>query len=164
MSDLGLGFLNPQFVPPQNEFLLHLLIDFPNLELGNSCNEFDIINSTKLDEEIFNHYSSVMLLPKSFDGKDQTKPTPIIRMRGLPYSAGKDDIIDFFKNFTLSDESVHIVLNFDGRPNGEAFVEFANVDDAKEALAKDRMTLGNRYVELFQSSLEELNEALSRGR
>ncbi|KAL0418506.1 UNVERIFIED_CONTAM: Heterogeneous nuclear ribonucleoprotein H3 [Sesamum radiatum] len=103
-------------------------------------------------------------MPKSFEGKDATEPTTVLRMRGLPFSAGKDDIIDFFKNFTLSEESIHITYNFEGRPTGEAFVEFASAEDAKEALAKDRMTLGSRYIELFASSPEELNEAASRGR
>lgn len=85
-------------------------------------------------------------------------------MRGLPFSAGKDDIIDFFKNFSLSEESIHIIFNYDGRPTGEAFVEFASADDARAALAKDRMTLGSRYIELFSSSAEELNEATLRAR
>ncbi|KAL6563924.1 hypothetical protein OROHE_005164 [Orobanche hederae] len=104
------------------------------------------------------------LLSKSLEAKDQTEPTPVLRMRGMPYSAGKDDIIDFFKDYTLSDESIHIIFSYEGRPTGEAFVKFASTDDANAALSKDRMTLGNRYVELFQSSPEELNEAMSRGR
>ncbi|KAK6119775.1 hypothetical protein DH2020_046479 [Rehmannia glutinosa] len=115
-------------------------------------------------EELEEAASRGRLLPKSFEGKDQTEPTPVLRMRGLPFSAGKDDIIDFFKKFILSEESIHIIFNFDGRPTGEAFVEFASADEAKAALAKDRMTLGSRYIELFQSSPEELNEAVSRGR
>jgi heterogeneous nuclear ribonucleoprotein F/H len=43
-------------------------------------------------------------------------------------------------------------------------VEFANAEDSKAAMAKDRMTLGSRYIELFPSSIEELDEAVSRGR
>lgn len=85
-------------------------------------------------------------------------------MRGLPFSAGKDDIMEFFKDFVLSEDSIHITFNFEGRPTGEAFVEFASPEDAKSALAKDRMTLGSRYIELFPSSLEELNESASRAR
>lgn len=106
----------------------------------------------------------IRTLPKSFEVKDPAEPTPVLRMRGLPFSAGKDDIIDFFKDFTLSEESIHITYNFEGRPTGEAFVVFAGADEAKAALAKDRMTLGSRYIELFQSSPEELNESASRGR
>ncbi|KAK4419571.1 Heterogeneous nuclear ribonucleoprotein F [Sesamum alatum] len=115
-------------------------------------------------EELDEAASRGRLLPKSFEGKDPTEPTAVLRMRGLPFSAGKDDIIDFFKNFSLSEESIHIIFNFEGRPTGEALVEFASADDAKAALAKDRMTLGSRYIELFPSSAEELNEAASRGR
>lgn len=115
-------------------------------------------------EELEEASSRGRLMSKSFEGKDTTEPTPVLRMRGLPFSAGKDDILDFFKNFTLSEDSIHITFNFEGRPTGEAFVEFASEEDAKSALAKDRMTLGSRYIELFQSSPEELNEAVSRAR
>ncbi|CAA3028397.1 heterogeneous nuclear ribonucleo F [Olea europaea subsp. europaea] len=114
-------------------------------------------------EELEEAASSGRLLTKSFEGKDMGEPTTVLRMRGLPFSAGKTDIIDFFKNAILSKDSIYITYNFDGRPTGEAFVEFANVDEAKAALAKDRMTLGSRYIELFPASLDELKEATSRG-
>lgn len=115
-------------------------------------------------EELEEAISRGRTLPKSYEVKDHAEPTPVLRMRGLPFSAGKDDIIDFFKDFTLSEESIHITYNYEGRPTGEAFVVFAGADEAKAALAKDRMTLGSRYIELFQSSPEELNESASRGR
>lgn len=99
----------------------------------------------------------------SDDAKDLAEHTGVLRLRGLPYSAGKDDIMDFFKDFALSEEAIHITLNSEGRKSGEAFVEFASAEDSKAAMAKDRMTLGSRYIELFASSLEELNEAVSRG-
>lgn len=98
------------------------------------------------------------------DGKDAAEHTGVLRMRGLPYSAGKDDILDFFKDFGLSEDSVHIVVNAEGRPTGEAFVEFTSAVDSKAAMVKDRKTLGSRYIELFPSSVEELDEAVSRGR
>ncbi|XP_050224476.1 uncharacterized protein LOC126674133 isoform X2 [Mercurialis annua] len=102
---------------------------------------------------------------KSYDeGKELAEHTGVLRLRGLPFSAGKDDIMDFFKDFVLSEDSVHITLNSEGRPTGEAFVEFANAEDSKAAMSKDRMTLGSRYIELFASSIEELEEAVSRGR
>ncbi|XP_028078626.1 heterogeneous nuclear ribonucleoprotein F-like isoform X2 [Camellia sinensis] len=102
---------------------------------------------------------------KSFDnGKDSAEHTGVLRLRGLPFSAGKDDIMDFFKDFVLSVDSIHITVNSEGRSTGEAFVGFANAEDSKAAMAKDRKTLGNRYVELFPSSHEELDAAISRGR
>ncbi|XP_065867300.1 uncharacterized protein [Euphorbia lathyris] len=102
---------------------------------------------------------------KSYDeGKDSAEHTGVLRLRGLPFSAGKDDILDFFKDFNLSEDSVHITMNSEGRPTGEAFVEFEGVDDSKVAMAKDRMTLGSRYIELFPSSMEDLEDAVNRGR
>uniref|UniRef100_A0A2P2JH66 RRM domain-containing protein n=1 Tax=Rhizophora mucronata TaxID=61149 RepID=A0A2P2JH66_RHIMU len=102
---------------------------------------------------------------KSYDeGKDSAEHTGVLRLRGLPFSAGKDDIMDFFKDFVLTEESIQIIMNSEGRPTGEAFVEFASAEDSKAAMAKDRMTLGSRYIELFPSSLEDLEESVSRGR
>ncbi|CAH9103266.1 unnamed protein product [Cuscuta epithymum] len=115
-------------------------------------------------EELEETVSRGRILEKPSDGKDLTEMTAVVRMRGLPYSAEKDDIIDFFKDFVLSENSILITRNFEGRPTGEAFVEFANPEDAKAALAKDRMTLGSRYIELFPSSPEDLNESVSRRR
>ena len=45
---------------------------------------------------------------------------------------------------------VHMVLGANGRPNGEAFVEFGAEDLAEAAMTKDRQTMGTRCLELFQ--------------
>ncbi|KAL9319980.1 hypothetical protein ACSQ67_011819 [Phaseolus vulgaris] len=102
---------------------------------------------------------------KSYDeGKESAEHTGVLRLRGLPFSASKDDIMEFFKDFGLSEDSIHIVMNSEGRPSGEAYVEFASAEDSKAAMVKDRMTLGSRYIELFPSSHSEMEEAISRGR
>ncbi|XP_028758754.1 heterogeneous nuclear ribonucleoprotein H2-like [Neltuma alba] len=102
---------------------------------------------------------------KSYDeGKDSAEHTGVLRLRGLPFSATKDDIMEFFKDFVVSEDCIHIVMNSEGRPSGEAYVEFASAEDSKAAMAKDRMTLGSRYIELFPSSQSEMDEAVSRGR
>jgi heterogeneous nuclear ribonucleoprotein F/H len=102
---------------------------------------------------------------RSYDeGKDSAEHTGVLRLRGLPFSAGKDDIMEFFKDFVLSEDTIHITMNSEGRPTGEAFVEFPSAEDSKAAMVKDRMTLGSRYIELFPSSPGELDEAVSRGR
>ncbi|KAG0467849.1 hypothetical protein HPP92_017177 [Vanilla planifolia] len=97
-------------------------------------------------------------------GKDLIEHTGILRMRGLPYSAGKEDVLDFFKDYELSEDHIHIILNADSRPTGEAYVEFANADASRAAMVKDRMTLGSRYIELFPSTAKEMDDAVSRGR
>ncbi|CAA6667326.1 unnamed protein product [Spirodela intermedia] len=90
--------------------------------------------------------------------------TGVLRMRGLPFSAGKEDVLDFFKDFSLSEESIFIVLNPDGRPTGEAFVDFGSAEDSKLAMVKDRMMLGSRYIELFPSATKEMDYAISKGK
>ena len=55
--------------------------------------------------------------------------------------------------------SVHIVLNSNGKPTGNGYVQFASPEESKAAMAKDRKTLGSRYIELFACSQEELAEA-----
>ncbi|KAL8129344.1 hypothetical protein V2J09_018499 [Rumex salicifolius] len=102
---------------------------------------------------------------RSYDeANDLAEHTGILRMRGLPYSATKEGILDFFKNFALSEDKIHITYNSEGRPSGEAFVNFSDPDQSRAAMSKDRMTLGNRYVELFASNHQEMTEAVARGR
>ncbi|XP_061368617.1 uncharacterized protein LOC133311575 isoform X2 [Gastrolobium bilobum] len=102
---------------------------------------------------------------KSYDeGKESVEHTGVLRLRGLPFSASKNDIMEFFKDYVLSEDSIHVIMNSEGRPSGEAYVEFESAEDSKAAMEKDRMTLGSRYIELFSSSYSEMEEAISRGR
>lgn len=102
-------------------------------------------------------------LPASSD-KDHLDHTGVLKLRGLPFSASKRDILDFFRDFPLANENVHIVVHADGRATGEAYVEFAGPAESKAAMRKDKMTLGSRYVELFPSSREEATRAATKGR
>lgn len=87
--------------------------------------------------------------------KDDVEHTGVLKLRGLPFSASKKDIIDFFGDYNVSEESVHIVYRSDGKATGDAFVEFESADDSKAAMSKDRMKIGSRYVELFVSTLDD---------
>lgn len=90
------------------------------------------------------------------------KPVPaegVIKMRGLPFTATKQDIVLFFQGFGLSEDKVRIVYGRDSRPTGEAYSIFEGPGaDVRGALSKHRMMLGTRYVELFPSSKEELEQ------
>ncbi|XAR62335.1 hypothetical protein NMG60_11017059 [Bertholletia excelsa] len=135
------------------------------MTLGNRYIELFPSSREDLEAAISRGRFNVSYKPKSSDeGNDSAEPMGVLRMRGLPFSAGKDDVLDFFKDFELSEDSIHLTFNSEGRPTGEAFVEFASAEDSKAAMAKDRMTLGSRYIELFPASIEELNDAVSRGR
>ena len=88
--------------------------------------------------------------------------TGVVRLRGLPFSVTKKEIIDFFASSGLNEENIHIVTHGDGRATGEAFVEFSGPEESKDAMKKDKMTLGTRYVELFPSSREEATRAAAK--
>ena len=88
--------------------------------------------------------------------------TGFLRMRGLPFAATKDDIIQFFAGYNPVPESVVLTYRNDGRATGEAYVGFASPDDAKRAMELHRRTMGNRYIELFISNKDEQGRALTR--
>ncbi|XP_042390470.1 heterogeneous nuclear ribonucleoprotein H2-like isoform X1 [Zingiber officinale] len=95
---------------------------------------------------------------KSYEDKDKLE-NEVLKLRGLPYSVTKSDIIDFFGEFELSEDKVHIGYRLDGKATGEAFVLFPSEDGARKAMSKDKMTIGSRYVELFPSTHEEARRA-----
>jgi hypothetical protein len=83
-------------------------------------------------------------------------------MRGLPFRISTNDIERFFAPLMCVDISVclqlldfhlyHLIAKLfyqlgtmpDGRSSGDGIVEFQNPTDARQALAKDRESIGNR--------------------
>ncbi|CAH8610574.1 unnamed protein product [Heterobilharzia americana] len=63
-----------------------------------------------------------------------------VRMRGLPYAATREDIDRFLA--PLQAVNIRMRFNAANRPTGEAVVDFASHDEAKEAMKKDREKLG----------------------
>ncbi|KAK2966844.1 hypothetical protein RJ640_027803 [Escallonia rubra] len=110
------------------------------------------------------HGSPTPSRSKRFSDKDQLEYTEILKLRGLPFSATKSDVLDFFREYKLRDDKVHIACRPDGKATGEAFVEFASAEEAKNAMGKDKMMIGSRYVELFPSTPDEARRAESRSR
>lgn len=88
--------------------------------------------------------------------------TGFLRMRGLPFTATKGEIYEFFKKYDPIQESICLTYRSDGRATGEGYIAFQKPDDAKEAMCLHRNTMGNRYIELFISNKEEHGRALAR--
>eukprot|EP00965_Chrysotila_dentata_P211580 6186543-Pleurochrysis_carterae.AAC.2 len=88
----------------------------------------------------------------------------VLRMRGLPYTATVDDVVQFF-NYPaeLSPANVHLLQRADGRASGDAYVIFDTEEAAKQALGLDKQKLGSRWVDLFQSSKGEFYALTSTG-
>ncbi|CAA0806923.1 RNA-binding (RRM/RBD/RNP motifs) family protein [Striga hermonthica] len=96
--------------------------------------------------------------------KDEMEYTEVLKMRGLPYSVRKLEIVRFFGEFGVKEERVQIACRPDGKATGEAYVEFGSAQEARRAMCKDRMMIGSRYVELFPSTPDEARMAASRSR
>ncbi|KAK8827250.1 hypothetical protein WA556_000876 [Blastocystis sp. ATCC 50177/Nand II] len=77
-----------------------------------------------------------------------------LKLRGLPYSASKQDIAAFFAPLQLPRDALGeptVVIGQDSlqRPSGEAFVTFASVEDCEKGLRYHMKHLGRRYIEIF---------------
>ncbi|XP_059471623.1 RNA-binding protein fusilli isoform X3 [Neocloeon triangulifer] len=92
----------------------------------------------------------------------------IIRMRGLPYDCTARQVLEFFDSGNNpcsvldGEEGVLFVKKPDGRATGDAFVLFAQEEDATAALSKHRELIGTRYIELFRSTTAEVQQVLNR--
>ncbi|KAI5074845.1 hypothetical protein GOP47_0010806 [Adiantum capillus-veneris] len=80
----------------------------------------------------------------------------VLRMRGLPYSCTLADISVFFQGMQIVPDGIFLCSHGDGRPTGEAFVEFINEETASQAMKLHREPMGSRYVELFRSTKGEM--------
>lgn len=91
-----------------------------------------------------------------------------VRMRGLPYEARVEHVLEFLGKdlaaFILP-HGVHMVYSATGTPSGEAFIQMVSELAAQKA-AEDRnlknVTVKNkkRYVEVMQCSIDDMNQVL----
>uniref|UniRef100_A0A2I3SHP8 Epithelial splicing regulatory protein 2 n=2 Tax=Pan TaxID=9596 RepID=A0A2I3SHP8_PANTR len=89
----------------------------------------------------------------------------ILRLRGLPFSAGPTDVLGFLGPecpVTGGAEGLLFVRHPDGRPTGDAFALFACEELAQAALRRHKGMLGKRYIELFRSTAAEVQQVLNR--
>lgn len=82
-------------------------------------------------------------------------------MRGLPFRATEGDIAKFF--VPLNPLRVNIDVTPNGKPTGEADVEFRCHEDAVAAMSKDKNHMQHRYIELFLNSTASGATETSRG-
>ena len=75
-----------------------------------------------------------------------------LRVRGLPYSATKKDIVSFFHDYGVTNNDVVFEIK-DGRPTGKALVFMMDSQTCLRAIgALHKEYIGKRYVELEQVS------------
>ncbi|XP_013871085.1 epithelial splicing regulatory protein 1 [Austrofundulus limnaeus] len=144
----------------------------------------ELFKSTAAEvQQVLNRYSSPPLIPVapaplvSVLPSVSLLPPPgglrdCLRLRGLPYTASIEDILNFLGEFTqdVRPHGVHMVLNQQGRPSGDCFIQMISAERALQAsqrLHKHVMTsqrgANSRYVEVFPCSAEEMGLVLMGG-
>ncbi|XP_015260446.1 PREDICTED: G-rich sequence factor 1-like [Cyprinodon variegatus] len=88
----------------------------------------------------------------------------VVLLRGLPYSCTEDDIAHFFSGLNIAENGITILSNNRGRNSGQAYVQFSSQEEASKALQKDRELIGHRYIEVFPSSMDDIQTAQRRRR
>jgi len=79
-----------------------------------------------------------------------------VRLRGLPFGASKKDIADFFAGIQIAPYGITLTMDQDGRPSGDAYVEFTSGEEAEKAMKKHKEKIGHRYIEVFKSSKHDV--------
>lgn len=69
-----------------------------------------------------------------------------VLVSNLPTGTTDRDICDFFSDVGLTPKKLHLMLNNDGEPSGEAYVEFWMPDQAKSACGKHGAPMGRVNV------------------
>ncbi|KAI5720592.1 hypothetical protein M8J77_009238 [Diaphorina citri] len=76
----------------------------------------------------------------------------------------KDDIAQFFDGLEIISNGITLVEDpFNGRPTGEAYVQFVDKETAELALQKHKERIGHRYIEIFKCTLEEIRASTHGG-
>ncbi|CAH1992733.1 unnamed protein product [Acanthoscelides obtectus] len=84
-----------------------------------------------------------------------------VRLRGLPFGCSKEEIANFFSGLEIVPNGITLLTFYSGRSSGEAYVQFKNREVAEKALLKHREKIAHRYIEIFRSSLSEVNSMAS---
>lgn len=74
----------------------------------------------------------------------------LVRMRGLPFTIRKDEILMFFSGYEIMPDSVIIGEMSNGKKTGEGVVLFKSESEAMRAVTdKSGASIGRRWIELY---------------
>eukprot|EP00128_Syssomonas_multiformis_P014980 Colp12_sorted_trinity150504_noHs@3152 len=83
-----------------------------------------------------------------------------VKLKGLPFSATEADIQNFFAGLRIAPNGIHIMYNHQGRPAGDAFVEFVSAEDSAAAMSRNRQHMGSRYIQVIRMSRIDMMAAI----
>jgi len=90
----------------------------------------------------------------------KTGPRYAARLRGLPWGCTKEQVVEFFSGINL--EECHLIYHPDGRASGEGIVEVGSESELQEVLAKNKESIGSRYIEVRKTTASDIDWALQR--
>uniref|UniRef100_M3Y6G1 Epithelial splicing regulatory protein 2 n=1 Tax=Mustela putorius furo TaxID=9669 RepID=M3Y6G1_MUSPF len=134
----------------------------------------ELFRSTAAEvQQVLNRYASSPLLP-TLTAPLLPIPFPLaagtgrdcVRLRGLPYTATIEDILSFLGEAAadIRPHGVHMVLNQQGRPSGDAFIQMTSAERALAAAQGcHKKVMKERYVEVVPCSTEEMSRVLMGG-
>jgi len=85
-----------------------------------------------------------------------------VKLRGLPWSATKEDVVDFLSGcHILGGEDGVVFLMDEGkdRPSGDGYVEMEAEEDIAIAIKHHKQNMGSRYVEVFEANPKDVARA-----
>jgi RNA recognition motif-containing protein len=87
----------------------------------------------------------------------------VVRLRGLPFRARPEDVLNFFagSGVTIQNDGIFLTSLPDGRASGEAFVVFTREADVTEAVKRDHSDMEGRWIQVAPSSKAEIFAALA---
>ncbi|GHP08312.1 hypothetical protein PPROV_000705200 [Pycnococcus provasolii] len=131
------------------------------VELFPSTEE-DMVNAHQRSQV---HAQAAAQAAGALPGNPDPRYPGVVRMRGLPFSAGAEQVLQFFQGCggDVVPEGILLTYTHDGRATGEAYVEFVTADGANLALNRHRQMMGTRYIELFRSTKGEMMQAAGAG-
>ncbi|KAI1706208.1 RNA-binding protein sym-2 [Ditylenchus destructor] len=118
--------------------------------------------------EVQQLFNRALKSPQVFSSALCAPKRDCIRLRGLPYEAQVQQVVDFLgvhsRNIVF--QGVHMIYNNQGHPSGEAFIQMdseSSAASAAQSMHNKYMEVGKkkRYIEVFQCSAEDMNLLLS---
>merc|ERR1712228_742198 len=81
----------------------------------------------------------------------------VLKIVGMPWAARENEIREFFKDEKIV--NIVVVLMNDGRSSGNALIEFEDDESFKMAYNKNRGYMGHRFLELYATNGNAIDEA-----
>eukprot|EP00913_Durusdinium_trenchii_P007559 g7103.t1 len=92
-------------------------------------------------------------------GPSQGKDSRVVRLRGVPWQASLQDVVNFLAEYQIPPQDVTMINRPDGKPTGETFILFPTPELAQRAIAeKANKEILGRYIETFRSCESELED------